>query len=49
MFLDSGIVVVFNGESPPLMKTREEIKIDEARKKYQQLITSGWQFTEPKW
>ena len=37
------------GESPPLMKTRKEIKIEEARKEYQQLITAGWQVTEPKW
>ena len=49
MFVDSGIVVGSNGESPPLMKTRKEIKIDEARKEYQQLITAGWQVTEPKW
>ena len=42
-------VVGLNGEAPPLMKTRKEIKIDEARKEYQQLITSGWQVTEPKW
>ena len=49
MFVDSGIVVRSIGEAPPLMKTRKEIKIDEARKEYQQLITSGWQVTEPKW
>ena len=49
MFIDSGIVVGLNGESPPLMKTRKEIRIEEARKEYQQLITAGWQVTEPKW
>ena len=49
MFVDSGIVVGSNGESPPLMKTRKEIKIENARKEYQQLITAGWQVTEPKW
>ena len=49
MFVDSGIVVRSNGESQPLMKTRKEIKIEEARKEYQQLITAGWQVTEPKW
>ena len=26
MFVDSGIVVGSNGESPPLMKTRKEVK-----------------------
>ena len=49
MFIDSGIVVGAHGEKPPLMKTRKEIKIEEARKEYQQLITAGWQVTEPKW
>ena len=32
MFIDSGVIVGSNGESPPLMKTRKEIKIDDARK-----------------
>ena len=49
MFVDSGIVVGSLGENPPLMKTRKEIKLDAARNEYQQLITSGWQVTEPKW
>ena len=49
MFVDSGIVVGSLGENPPLMKTRKEIKIDAARKEYQQLITAGWQVTESKW
>ena len=49
MFVDSGIIVGSNGGSPLLKKTRKEIKIEEARKEYQQLITAGWQVTEPKW
>ena len=49
MFVDSGIIVGSNGGSPPLMKTRKEIKTEEVRKVYQQLITAGWQVTEPKW
>ena len=49
MFVDSGIVVGALGEKPPLMKTRKEIKIEAARNEYQQLITSGWQVTVPKW
>jgi len=49
MFIDSGIVVGLDREAPPLMKTRKEIKIEEAMKEYQQLITAGWQVTEPKW
>ena len=49
MFIESGIVVGAMGDQPPLMKTRKEVKIDVARKEYQELITSGWQVTEPKW
>ena len=49
MFIDSGIIVGSLRENPPLMKTRKEIKIDAARKEYQQLISSGWQVIEPKW
>ena len=49
MFVDSGIIIGVLGAKPPLMKTRKEIKIEAARKEYQQLITSGWQVTIPKW
>ena len=49
MFVDSGIIIGLIGAKPPLMKTRKEIKIEAARKEYQQLITSGWQVTIPKW
>jgi len=49
MIIDSGIVVGSLGDKPPLMKTRREINIEAAQKEYQQLITSGWQVTEPKW
>ena len=49
MYVDSGIIVGVLGAKPPLMKTRKEIKIEAARKEYQQLITSGWQVTIPKW
>ena len=49
MFIDTGIVVGSRGEAPPLMKTRKEVKIDEARREYQQLISAGWQVTEPRW
>ena len=42
MFVDSEIVVGLIGEAPTHMKKRKEIKIDEARKEYQQLIISRW-------
>ena len=49
MFVDSGIIMGSLGENPPLMKIRKEIKIEDARTEYQQLISAGWQVTEPKW
>ena len=49
MFIDSGIVTGIFGDKPPLMKTRREEKIEKARKEWQDLITEGWQVTEPKW
>ena len=49
MFVDSGIVVGSHGEAPPLMKTRKEVKIDDARTEYLQLLKAGWHVTEPKW
>ena len=49
MFIDSGIVTGIYGDKPPLMKTRREERIDKARKEWQNLITEGWQVTEPKW
>ena len=49
MFIDSGIIVGALGDKPPLMKIRKELKIENARKEYQKLITNGWKVTEPKW
>ena len=49
IFIDSGIVTGIYGDKPPLMKTRREEKIEKARKEWQNLITEGWQVTEPKW
>ena len=47
--IDSGIVKGAYGNKPPLMKNRREEKIDKARKQWQNLISEGWQITEPKW
>ena len=49
IFVDQGIVMGSYGEKPPLMKYRHEMRIDEARKYWQKLVTEGWQPTEPKW
>ena len=49
IFIDTGIVMGVHGDKPPLMKSRKEVKIEEARKIWQKLITEGWQITNPKW
>ena len=38
-----------HGESPPLMKTRKKIVIEEARLLWQKLLNEGWQKTYPRW
>ena len=49
IYIEEGIVMGNYGEKPPLMKRSREMKIDEARKYWQRLITEGWQPTDPKW
>ena len=49
MFIEEGIVMGSHGENPPLMKTRKEMKIDDARLFWKNLINEGWQKTNPKW
>ena len=49
MFIETGIVMGVHGDKPPLMKIRQEVEIEEARRIWQKLITEGWQITNPKW
>ena len=49
MFIEEGIVMGMHGENPPLMKTRKEMKIEDARLFWKNLINEGWQKTNPKW
>ncbi len=49
MFIEEGIVMGIHGESPPLMKIRKEMKIEDARLFWKKLIKQGWQKTQPKW
>ena len=49
ILIDTGIVMGVHGDKPPLMKSREKVKIEEARRIWQKLITEGWQITSPKW
>ena len=49
VFIDSGKIIGIFGKEPPVMTTREEIKIDKAREEYKKLLSQGWRKTEPVW
>ena len=49
MFIDSGRIVGVLGRVPPLMTTREELKVDTARNVWEKLISQGWRRTKPVW
>ena len=49
MFIDSGRILGVLGKEPPLMTTREELKIDKARDEWRKLIAQGWRRTKTVW
>ena len=49
MFIDSGKILGVLGKEPPLMITREELKVDKARDEWKKLISQGWRRTKPVW
>ena len=49
VFIDSGKIIGIFGKKPPVMTTREELKIDKAREEYKKLLSQGWRKTEPVW
>ena len=49
MFIDSGRILGVLGKAPPLMTTREELKVDKARDEWRKLISQGWRRTKPAW
>ena len=49
MFIDSGRILGVLGNEPPLMTTREELKVDKARDEWRKLIAHGWRKTKPVW
>ena len=49
MFIDSGKIIGVLGREPPLMTTREELKVDTARDEWEKLIAQGWRRTKPVW
>ena len=49
IFIDSGRILGVLGKEPPIMTTREELKIDKARDEWRKLIANGWRRTKPIW
>ena len=49
MFIDSGRILGVLGNEPPLMTTREELKVDKARDEWKKLIAQGWRRTKSVW
>ena len=49
MFIDSGRILGVLGKEPPLMTTREELKVNNARDEWRKLIAQGWRRTKPAW
>ena len=49
MFIDSGKIISVLGKEPPLMTTREELKVDNAREEWKKLIDQGWRRTHAVW
>ena len=49
MFIDTGKIIGVLGKEPPLMQTREELKIEAARKEWKKLLAKGWRTTEAIW
>ena len=49
MFIDSGKIVGVLGKQPPVLTSREELKIEKAREEYQKLLAQGWRKTSVVW
>ena len=49
MFIDSGRILGVLEKEPPLMTSREELKVDNARDEWEKLIAQGWKITKPFW
>ena len=45
-FIDNGKIIGLLGKEPPLLKNREEFKIEEAREIWERLISQGWRGTK---
>ena len=49
MFIDSGKIIGVFGKEPPILTTREELKIEKAREEWKKLISQGWRKTPVVW
>ena len=49
MFIDSGKIIGVLGNEPPVLTTREELKIEAAREIWKKLIAQGWRKTPVVW
>ena len=49
MLIDSRKVIYSWTQEPPVIKTREELKKNAARKEFKNLITQSWRRTEEDW
>ena len=49
MFIDSGKIIGVLGKEPPVLTTREELKIEKAREEYKKLLSQGWRKTPVVW
>ena len=49
IFIDSGKIVGVLGKEPPVLTTREELKIEAAREAWKKLIAQGWRKTPEVW
>jgi len=46
VFIDYGKIVGYLGKEPPLLQSREEFKLEEAREIWKKLINQGWRRTK---
>ena len=42
VFIDNGKIIGMLGKEPPLLQSRKEFKIEEAREIWKRLIAQGW-------
>ena len=46
VFIDNGKIIGILGKEPPLLKNREEFKLEQARVIWKRLIAQGWRRTK---